>query len=83
MKQKLDVNDQETLTSLVQETENWLYEEKTYEEYENKFNEVQKIVEPIMKKLYSGGEGMGGMDPSSMAGMDPSSMGAPTIDEVD
>ena len=52
-------------------------------ENENKFNEVQKIVEPIMKKNYIGGEGMAGMDPSSMAGMDPSSIGAPTIDEVD
>ncbi len=83
MKQKLEEEDQESLTSLVQETQNWLYEEKTYEEYEEKFNEVQKIVEPIMKKLYSGGEGMAGMDPSSMAGMDPSSMTEPTIDEID
>jgi heat shock 70kDa protein 1/2/6/8 len=79
MKNKLEEEDQKSLTSLIQETQTWLYEEKTYEEYDEKFNEVQKIVEPIMKKLYSGGEGMdpssmAGMDPSSMAGMDPSSM---------
>ena len=90
MKTKINEEDMNTLTTMIQETQKWLYEEKTYEEYETKFSDVESVIKPIMSKLYPNQDGgmdpgsMGGMDPGSMGGMDPGSMGSgPTIDEVD
>ena len=87
IKTKINEEDMNTLTTMIQETSTWLYEERTCEEYNQKLEEVETIIKPIMGKLYPNQDG--GMDPGSMGGMDPGSMDpgsmgpGPTIDEVD
>ena len=84
------------LNDLVTETDTWLLDEKTKEEYENKLNEINEIINPIMMKVYQSGAGkempgsmpdMSGMpdmpDMSSMPGMSTEVPMGPTLDEVD
>ena len=98
IKGKLDEEELKTVNDLLSETELWLEDERTKEEYDNKMTEVNAIINPVMMKVYSEGGGGGGMpDMSSMSGMpDMSSMPdmtgsgmtgsgdpGPTLDEVD
>ena len=80
IKGKLDESEITTINDLLTETELWLEEERTKEEYETKLTDINSKINPIMMKVYSEGGGeMPENVPSEGVQMDP----APTIDEVD
>jgi len=80
IKGKLDESEITTINDLLSETELWLEEERTKEEYDNKLTDINSKINPIMMKVYSeGGSEMPESVPSDGVQMDP----APTIDEVD
>ena len=84
MKSKLDNSELESLTKLVTETESWLLDERTKDEYDNKLSEINEILNPIMMKLYSQGGPSEMPMPSQMPPEMPGeSSQNPTIDEVD
>ncbi len=92
IKEKLGTDDYDTMNTTVDELDKWLLDDKTKEEYENKLNEINEKMNPIMMKVYSGGEmpqaGMGmpqggGEMPQAGMGMPSTETGNPTIDEVD
>jgi len=62
IKDKLTDDDKETLESLVKETTEWIDENQNADkdEFDEKQKEVEKTVNPIMSKLYAGGEGGAG-----------------------
>eukprot|EP00284_Hemiselmis_tepida_P005471 CAMPEP_0174950630 /NCGR_PEP_ID=MMETSP1355-20121228/94431_1 /TAXON_ID=464990 /ORGANISM="Hemiselmis tepida, Strain CCMP443" /LENGTH=639 /DNA_ID=CAMNT_0016198259 /DNA_START=116 /DNA_END=2035 /DNA_ORIENTATION=- len=62
VKDKLTDDDKETLENLVKETTEWIDENQNSDkdEFEEKQKEIEKTVNPIMSKLYSGGGGEGG-----------------------
>ena len=64
---------------LITETDTWLLDEKTKEEYENKLSEINEIINPIMTKVYQSGGDM----PGGMPGGMPDTPEGPTLDEVD
>ena len=75
IKSKLDESELQTLSDIVKETEQWLLEEKTKDDYTEKLAEVNGAINPIMMKVYSQGN-----MPSSAPSAVPSE---PTIDEID
>ena len=80
IKGKLDESEITTINDLLSETELWLEEERTKEEYDTKLTDINSKINPIMMKVYSEGGGeMPETVPSEGVQMDP----APTIDEVD
>ena len=82
IKSKLDESDMKILTDTLSETELWLEEEHSKEEYDNKMTEVNSILNPIMMKVYS----EGGADGAGMPSAVPSTEGGasmPSIDEID
>ena len=85
IKSKLDESDMKILTDTLSETELWLEDEHSKEEYDNKMTEVNSILNPIMMKVYS--EGAGGMPsavPSDMpSAEDTEGASMPSIDEID
>jgi len=91
IKGKLDEEELKTVNDLLSETELWLEDERTKEEYDNKMTEVNAIINPVMMKVYSegGGEMPGSVptdgmpDMSGMPGMTGSGDPGPTLDEVD
>ena len=97
IKEKIGNDDYEKMQSTINELDQWLLDEKTKEEYENKLTEINDKMNPIMMKVYSGGGEMpmGGQMPMGgempMGGQMPpmgsddgvKSTDNPTIDEVD
>jgi heat shock 70kDa protein 1/2/6/8 len=87
IKSKLEESDMKVLTDTLSETELWLEDEHSKEEYDNKMTEVNSILNPIMMKVYS----EGGADGAGMPSAVPSTEGAegtegasmPSIDEID
>ena len=79
VKSKLEDSDIKTVTDTLTETELWLEGERTKDEYDNKMNEVNSVLNPIMMKVYS--EGAGGDSMPESFSQDTESK--PTIDEVD
>jgi heat shock 70kDa protein 1/2/6/8 len=79
IKSKLEESDINTVTDTLTETELWLEGERTKDEYDNKMNEVNSVLNPIMMKVYSEGGGGDSM-PESFS---QESESKPTIDEVD
>jgi heat shock protein 1/8 len=79
VKSKLEDSDIKTVNDTLTETELWLEEERTKDEYDNKMNEVNSVLNPIMMKVYSEGGGGDSM-PESFS---QDSESKPTIDEVD
>lgn len=79
VKSKLEESDIKTINDTLSETELWLEEERTKDEYDNKMNEVNSVLNPIMMKVYSEGGGGDSM-PESFS---QESESKPTIDEVD
>jgi len=59
---KLDADDKETIESAVKEALSWLEENPSAdkEEYDEKYHELEKVVQPIFSKLYGGAGGPGG-----------------------
>jgi heat shock protein 1/8 len=81
IKGKLDESEITTINDLLSETELWLEEERTKEEYDTKLTEVNSKINPIMMKVYS--EGGSEMPESVPTGDGVQMDSAPTIDEVD
>jgi heat shock protein 1/8 len=79
VKSKLEDSDIKTVTDTLTETELWLEGERTKDEYDNKMNEVNSVLNPIMMKVYSEGGGGDSM-PESFSQENESK---PTIDEID
>ena len=100
VKSKLSDDENQLLENTIQSLESWFSEnaEGSKELYDQKYDEVNSSLNPILMKVHSqsnqGSPDMGGMDPAAMAqamngmGMDSSQMNnvdpsGPTIDEVD
>ena len=82
MKEKLSEDENETIQKTIKETDQWFIEEHTKEDYEGKYEQLNKELNPILMKVQEGpSEGMPFTSepvPSDV----PKSQG-PSIDEVD
>jgi len=95
IKNKLDESEIKMLNDLITETDTWLLDEKTKDEYESKLSEINDKINPIMTKVYQSGNmpgtgsmpDMGGMPDMSgmpdMGGVPGNVPDGPTLDEVD
>lgn len=98
LKDKLSSDDQTTITTLVQQSIQWLEEhpnEETKDAYIEKQKEVETVVNPILKRAYSSSSsGANGSSGSSSTSADDDFMGddvdgagehqnGPTVEEVD
>ena len=83
IKQKLG-EDSSKLQETIDETSKWLDEnmDGTKEDYEQKLKEIEGVINPIMKKIYSQGAPTGGMPDMSGMNMGGGDNG-PTVEEVD
>ena len=80
IKSKLEESDMKILTDTLSETELWLEDEHSKEEYDSKMTEVNsEILNPFMMKVYSEGGNEGSM-PSSVPKDD---LNMPSVDEID
>ena len=82
IKGKLEESDIQLVKDTLTETDTWLLEERTKDEYENKLKEVNDKLNPVMMKVYSEGQG-GGEMPVPPSGVSSDIPQEPTIDEVD
>ena len=83
MKSKLDEGDVAVLTELLNEVDTWLLTEGcSKSEYDNKMNEINGQIQPIMMKAYQQGT-EGGSTNEAVPPMGSSDNSGPTIDEVD
>jgi L1 cell adhesion molecule like protein len=59
VKDKLPASDRDTLDKAIKDTQNWLdrNDKASAEEYEGKMKELEGIAQPIIMKIYQGGEG--------------------------
>ena len=82
-KSKLESDDISTVTSLLDEVDEWLLnDDRSKSDYENKLNEVNGQLQPIMMKAMS--QGPGGSSTEEAVPPPEEFMGpGPTIDEVD
>ena len=99
VKSKLSDNENDLINSTIQSSENWLDENQnsSKEVYEEKYDEINTMLNPILMKIQSHGESSGptNIDPTkmnmNMGGMSSEEMKqtmetmekGPTIDEVD
>jgi len=84
IKSKLDESEIQTVTDILTETELWLDDNHSKEEYENKTTEINGSLNPIMMKIYSeGGSEMPEMVPENVPVNSVSHDQIPTIDEID
>ena len=84
IKSKLDESEITMINDLLQETQLWLEDERTKEEYDNKLTEVNGTINPIMMKVYSeGGSEMPEAVPGAVPSAGSESATMPSIDEVD
>ena len=80
IKSKLEESDISLVQKSIQDIEEWLLDDRSKEEYEQKTTEFNAIINPVMMKVYSEGAGM----PEGMPGVVPQDESKePTIDEVD
>ena len=82
IKSKIEESDLKLVHDVLTETELWLEDEHSKDEYDNKMTEVNSILNPIMMKVYS----EGGADGAGMPSAVPSTEGGasmPSIDEID
>jgi heat shock protein 1/8 len=98
VKDKLPAADRDTLDKAIKDTQNWLdrNDKASSEEYESKMKELEGIAQPIIMKIYQGGDeagagagaggfpGAGGFDAGSAGGASSGgSAKGPTVEEVD
>ena len=81
MKDKLEDSDVSTVTDLLRKVDDWLLDDNhSKSEYDNKLNELNGVLQPIMMKAYQQGtEGASTNEAVPPMGTD----SGPTIDEVD
>ena len=83
IKGKISDEDKETINNLINNVEEWIgeNEDSELEDFKNKLDEFNTMVQPIMSKLYPPGDAN---MPGNMEGGMPNNMNSePTIDEVD
>ena len=80
IRSKLEDHEVSLATELLKETETWLLNDHSKEEYTDKLTEINGKLNPVMMKIYSQGE-MPGSSPESVPG--PEMGPGPTIDSVD
>jgi molecular chaperone DnaK (HSP70) len=80
MKSKLSEEDMVTVETALNGVDNWLLEEHSKSEYDNKKNELNGTLQPIMMKAYQQGT-EGSQSQESVPPSDSETI--PTIDEVD
>jgi heat shock protein 1/8 len=84
IKGKLEESDIQLVKDTLTETDTWLLEERTKDEYENKLKEVNDKLNPVMMKVYSEGQGGAEMPVPPETGVSSNvDSKEPTIDEVD
>ena len=85
IKGKLEDSEIQLVKDTLTETDTWLLEERTKDEYENKLKEVNDKLNPVMMKIYSEGQGGAEMPvpPGGGVSSDEPSSKEPTIDEID
>ena len=83
IKGKLEETDLKLVEDVLTETELWLDNEHSKDEYENKMTEVNSKINPIMMKVYSEGGGAEGMPSSFSSSSDGEGVSMPSVDEVD
>ncbi|TID31325.1 hypothetical protein CANINC_000036 [Pichia inconspicua] len=88
--EKVEASDREQLTKACEETIAWLDENQTAtkEEFEDRYKELEQIVNPIMTKFYQAGgapAGAEGAAPGGFPGAGPAAEepAGPTVEEVD
>ena len=81
IKSKLDDSDISLVQSAIQEVEEWILEDRSKEEYEQKTTEFNSKINPVMMKIYSEGNMPGSTPDEVPTGSVPPE--EPTIDEVD
>ena len=81
IKSKLEDSDITSVNDILTETELWIEEDHTKEEYDNKLTEVNGKINPVMMKVYS--EGGGNMPEASPVSGGDEKNELPTLDEVD
>ena len=79
IKDKLEESDITIVNDLLTETELWMEDDHTKEEYDNKLTEINGKINPVMMKVYS--EGGSGEMPEAVPVTSESDK--PTIDEID
>ena len=81
IKSKLDDSEIKLLTDLCTETQLWMEEDHSKEDYDNKLTEINGKINPVMMKVYS--EGAGADGEGDISGVTPTNVpgGGPTIDE--
>tara|TARA_B100000676_G_scaffold312866_1_gene389430 strand:+ start:512 stop:2431 length:1920 start_codon:yes stop_codon:yes gene_type:complete len=84
MKEKLTESENEKIKVTIEETDQWLLEEYTKEEYDKKHDELNKELNPILMKIQSNpGEGTGTPFPTGPAPTTEDQGQGQSIDEVD
>tara|TARA_B100001093_G_scaffold517937_1_gene601049 strand:- start:1972 stop:3882 length:1911 start_codon:yes stop_codon:yes gene_type:complete len=81
IKSKLEESEIQKINDTITECETWILEERTKEEYENKLNEINSELNPIMMKIYSQGAGGSEMPMPNTDVNETNSI--PTVDEID
>ncbi len=80
MKSKLEEGELSLVNKTIEETNQWLLDEHSLEEYEGKFESLNKELQSILSKIHSNSEGVESTFPGTGGSMD---MGGPVVDEVD
>ena len=79
MKNKLEESEISLVTNKIEDTDKWLLEEHSLEEYEGKYESLNKELQSILSKIQSNPEGV----ESTFPGTENMGMGGPVVDEVD
>ena len=81
MKEKLDENENEQIKKTIEETDQWLMnDELTKEEYDEKYNELNQQLNPILMKIQSN---PAGEQPQQSPFTTEQPASGPVVDEVD
>ena len=83
IKSKIEETDLKMVEDVLTETELWLDNDHSKDEYENKMTEVNSKINPIMMKVYSEGGGAESMPSSFSPSEDGEGVSMPSVDEVD
>ena len=77
IKKKITDEELKTIDNIINDTDNWLLDEHSKGDYDNKLSEINNILNPIMMKIYQGDQTEMPMPTSVPENVNP------TIDEID
>jgi L1 cell adhesion molecule like protein len=81
IKQKITTDEVKQIEDIITETDTWLLEDHSKEEYDNKLTDINNLLNPIMMKIYQGDNTE--MPMPSVPESNSEQTSIPTIDEVD